>query len=297
MPRITVDGLSVHYQQAGHGPDMVLVHGLGADLSSWFWGAMPLLAKTFRVTAYDLRGHGLTQRTPGGYTTAQLAADLDALLRQLGIEYAHLIGHSYGAAVVLHQAALRPHAATSVTVADGYLPCFEPRRAPRRSRRQRRAADRLRVRGVAVPEHLPRIALGFLEDLAAITRPAERTINPIGVAVPDLATMVARWRRLLAMTSIVPDMWDRGLSATTLATVAAPVLGVYGQRSTCKASLQGLRAALPQMGVILAPGVGHLHAVLSPQTLVAGAEQFANGGAVSCCDESVTSTGCYGSHE
>ena len=51
--------LVFHVQQAGTGPDVVLIHGLTGDLSIWFLSrAMPSLGETHRVTAYDLRGHG-----------------------------------------------------------------------------------------------------------------------------------------------------------------------------------------------------------------------------------------------
>ena len=84
MPQVVARGVRTHYHQLGSGPDLVLVHGLGANLAFWYLGAAPLLAADHRVTAYDLRGHGLTARTPAGYTTAELAADLVALLDQLG---------------------------------------------------------------------------------------------------------------------------------------------------------------------------------------------------------------------
>ena len=65
MPRVTANGLNFHYQQAGSGPDVVLIHGVTGDLSIWFLcRAMAVLAETHRVTAYDLRGHGYSD-APG----------------------------------------------------------------------------------------------------------------------------------------------------------------------------------------------------------------------------------------
>ena len=59
MPKIHANGLNFHYQQAGEGPDVVLIHGVTGDLSIWFLcQAMGVLGRSFRVTAYDLRGHG-----------------------------------------------------------------------------------------------------------------------------------------------------------------------------------------------------------------------------------------------
>lgn len=44
MPQVVARGVRTHYQQLGSGPDLVLVHGLGANLAFWYVGAAPLLA-------------------------------------------------------------------------------------------------------------------------------------------------------------------------------------------------------------------------------------------------------------
>ncbi len=52
MPFCQVNGLKFHYQQAGHGPDIVLVHGVTGDLSIWFLcKAIQTLSQRYRVTA------------------------------------------------------------------------------------------------------------------------------------------------------------------------------------------------------------------------------------------------------
>src|SRR5215218_5209857 len=106
MPIRTINGLQFHYQQAGTGPDVVLIHGVTGDLSIWFLcRAMQALGASHRVTAYDLRGHGYSDVTPTGYTSADHAADLLGLLDALGVDRAKLVGHSFGAVVALHAAA------------------------------------------------------------------------------------------------------------------------------------------------------------------------------------------------
>ena len=74
MPRIDVDGGKLHYQQTGEGPDVVLIHAFTSNLAVWMMiGIMDELAKDFRVTSYDLRGHGLSEVTPNGYNSAAMA--------------------------------------------------------------------------------------------------------------------------------------------------------------------------------------------------------------------------------
>ena len=106
MPFCHANGLRFHYQQAGEGPDVVLVHGVTGDLSIWFLcKAIQTLSARYRVTAYDLRGHGYSDVPPDRYTSADHAADLFALMDALGIARATVIGHSFGGAIAMHAAA------------------------------------------------------------------------------------------------------------------------------------------------------------------------------------------------
>src|SRR3954449_13263427 len=100
MPMLQARGLRFHVQQAGAGPDVVLIHGVTGDLSIWFLcKAMTDLALDHRVTAYDLRGHGYSDVPPDGYTSADHAADLFALMDAIGSRTARLVGHSFGGVI------------------------------------------------------------------------------------------------------------------------------------------------------------------------------------------------------
>ena len=81
MPKLKANGLNFHYQQAGSGPDVILIHGVTGDLSIWFLcEAMGVLARSFRVTAFDLRGHGYSDVPRDGYTSADQAGDVLAIM-------------------------------------------------------------------------------------------------------------------------------------------------------------------------------------------------------------------------
>lgn len=93
-----------HVQDMGQGDVIVLLHGAGASTHS-FRALMPLLARTHRVIAVDLPGHGFTvsgSRNRAGLET--VAEDLRALLRQMEVRPRLLIGHSAGAAVAARMA-------------------------------------------------------------------------------------------------------------------------------------------------------------------------------------------------
>jgi pimeloyl-ACP methyl ester carboxylesterase len=125
MPKLKVNGLTLHVQQAGEGPDLLLIHGLTGDLSIWFLcKAMTELSKTHRVTAFDLRGHGYSDVPSTGYTSADQAADVLSLMDVIGAEKAKLVGHSFGAVIGLHTAVLAPSRVEAIVLSDPYFPAL-----------------------------------------------------------------------------------------------------------------------------------------------------------------------------
>ncbi len=93
-------GFRWHVQEAGSGPDLLLIHGTGAATHSWR-DLLPLLAREFRVVAPDLPGHGFTAAPARNrLALSGMAADLSALLSVLELQPAVAIGHSAGAAIL-----------------------------------------------------------------------------------------------------------------------------------------------------------------------------------------------------
>src|SRR6476659_4338016 len=108
MPHVSANGLSFHYLQAGAGPNLVMIHGLTGNQAVWHLRMVPLLRNQFRITCYDLRGHGRSDMPPTGYTTGYMAEDLRGIMDALGLQRAHVMGHSLGADIALHFALLYP---------------------------------------------------------------------------------------------------------------------------------------------------------------------------------------------
>jgi 3-oxoadipate enol-lactonase len=82
---------------AGKGPPVVLLHGLSATRRNVVQGSRALLRRGYRLIAYDARGHGASSAAPR-YAYSDLIEDLEAVLADLGIERAALVGSSMGAA-------------------------------------------------------------------------------------------------------------------------------------------------------------------------------------------------------
>jgi pimeloyl-ACP methyl ester carboxylesterase len=98
-------GLRLHVREWGRadGPPILFIHGWSQNHLCWERQYESTLRDEFRLVAYDLRGHGMSEAPagPGPYTDSGLwADDLAAIIDQLGLERAVLAGWSYGAFVI-----------------------------------------------------------------------------------------------------------------------------------------------------------------------------------------------------
>ena len=84
MPWMEANGISIHFELAGHGPSVVLVHEMGGTLDSWD-GIFPGLSQHFRMLRYDQRGSGLSEKVRQPITTELLVEDLEAVLNGSGL--------------------------------------------------------------------------------------------------------------------------------------------------------------------------------------------------------------------
>jgi len=117
MPYLTVDGTRLYYDEAGAGPPLLFVHGLGSSGRDWF-GQVPHFADRYRVVRLDLRGHGRSERAPGPYSIPQFARDVAVALRRLDAAPAHVVGLSMGGMVGLELAASAPQLVRSLVAAN-----------------------------------------------------------------------------------------------------------------------------------------------------------------------------------
>lgn len=100
-------------------PPIVLIHGLASATRIWDFVA-PLLAEGgYEVVALDQRGHGESDKPESGYDFATIVADDAAAFTELGLVNPVLVGHSWGAMVVLQYAATFPTRVRSLVLVDG----------------------------------------------------------------------------------------------------------------------------------------------------------------------------------
>ena len=117
----TVDGLTLHYLIAGHGPAVVLLHGY-AETSRMWRPLMRTLAPHFTVIAPDLPGIGDSAIPSDGLDMAHAARRMHALVNSLSVTKAAVVGHDIGLMVAYAYAAQFPADVDKLVLMDAFLP-------------------------------------------------------------------------------------------------------------------------------------------------------------------------------
>jgi pimeloyl-ACP methyl ester carboxylesterase/heme-degrading monooxygenase HmoA len=119
---LNLDGTTIHYLRAGHGPLMLLVHGYPECSHTWL-NVMPELAKHFTVVAPDTRGTG-ESAIARNFSVQDVAEDLFALVKSLGFREVVLVGQDFGVQIVSAYAALQRHDVQAFVVMESPLSGF-----------------------------------------------------------------------------------------------------------------------------------------------------------------------------
>jgi len=122
MPTIPVNGINLHYVEAGEGTPLVFVHEFAGEARSWDL-QLRFFARRYRAIAYSARGYPPSDvpKDPGAYSQAHAAEDIRGVLDAFGIARAHICGLSMGGYATLHFGLRHPQRALSLVVAGaGY---------------------------------------------------------------------------------------------------------------------------------------------------------------------------------
>jgi pimeloyl-ACP methyl ester carboxylesterase len=280
MPLAVFDGTRIHYQSVGEGPDLVMVHGIAANMAFWFPRIALALARQHRVTVYDLRGHGMSAMTPAGYTPADMAGDLGRLMDHAGIGRADLVGHSFGGTVCLEYAARHPERVRSLTLADVTVNALQSIDSGQDWAYWKTWREQLESLGIKVPSEMPKVTFGLLEELAEPRLEEARRKKHSGeFFVPfgrwNGARRTARqWLRLLRTTEAWKEMQSGGLTLEEIRRLDHPTLLVFGERSRWLRTCHLLAQTLPHSETVIVPGAGHFFPLLKPLVFLTHLKAF-----------------------
>jgi pimeloyl-ACP methyl ester carboxylesterase len=272
MPIAKVRDAELHYQILGSGDDVVLIHGLGANLAFWYWAAKRVSAGHRRILMYDLRGHGRSSMPGSGYNLMDMCEDLRCLLDHLGIERAHIVGHSYGARVALSFTGLHPERTNTLTVADTQVHALQPTLRLRDWSHWEKWKRDLVAGGMRRLPHDDamidfRLLASFNEyshDLVNRGRRAGR--RRLSMKSRDMGAKGGRrWSRLLETTTAGTELSDETpLTKDFFSAIQVPTLLLYGRYSHCLLTSEALLLLIPDSRRVLIPGAGHFHPAVKP---------------------------------
>ena len=286
MPTAPLPGVLLHYVTLQPPPesrrtsDIVLVHGLGANLALWYWYIAPALAQRHRVLMFDLRGHGLSSMPQSGYSAQMMAEDLRAHLDFLGVTAAHLLGHSFGGRILVHFASRYPERVKSLTLADVLLKSIQPQAYPADWTQWPNARTALARAGISVATNAKEPLLAVLEALARL-RLSLRDAAPATGAIPTPfmgktgRRNAMNWLRLLERTTARDDiMKSTDPSFEQLSRINKPVLLVYGEYSHALPTARELGRIWPRARTEVVSRSGHFFPIGHPERLLAPVDRF-----------------------
>src|SRR5918996_3820764 len=177
MPKVSVNGIEMHYVEAGSGDPLLLIMGFGGDHLAWAF-QVPAFSERHRVISFDNRGAGQSDVPDVPYTTRMLADDAVGLLDVLGVERAHVLGVSMGGMIAQEVALNHPGRVRSLQLHCTYA---------RPDRYMLALMDAWRsVRAKATPEEWMRtVALWLFAPVSFAERPDFiEAVIPTGLANP-----------------------------------------------------------------------------------------------------------------
>jgi len=121
--QVEVFGQTIHYVEAGSGPNVILLHGLGGDTSNWAL-TVPALASKYHVWVLDQIGFGRSDKPFINYRVATLVEFLNGFCKKAGVERASLVGNSLGGWTAAAFALAYPDKVEKLVLVDaaGYSP-------------------------------------------------------------------------------------------------------------------------------------------------------------------------------
>ncbi len=254
--------MKLHYRQAGEGERVIILHGLFGMSDNW-QSFSKSLSQHFEVIAPDLRNHGRSPHT-SEFSYSVLAADIEALIHDLGDAPVHLIGHSLGGKVAMQVALSRPALVGRLIVIDIAPKQYEPKHD-------------------AIFDALLSVDLSAMDTRGEIEDTLMSALDDRTVVL-FLMKSVKRdrkhgfsWRiNLPVLTDAYPSINEAIQSDGTF---DKPVLFVRGERSTYirDEDLPGIRSLFPKARLVTIDGAGHWVHANAPEELLGVVQEFLGG--------------------
>ena len=250
--RISVNGIELHYVEAGSGPLIVLLHGFPEFWYSWRKQIPALVDAGFRVIAPDLRGYNESSKPPhvDDYRLTAVAADIAALIDQSG-EQCILVGHDWGGIVSWLLAMMRPELLRKLVILNMPHPVPLLRELRRSTRQKLKMTYQLFFRPPIIPERLMRWILPMV--LRGAGRFTREELSEYKKAWRDIATRraMANYYRALGR--------NRGELRQHIRPIDLPTLLIWGAREPVfmRETTEDFDDYVPNLRIVRIAAAGH----------------------------------------
>jgi pimeloyl-ACP methyl ester carboxylesterase len=256
-----INGVRLHYVEAGSGPLVILLHGFPEFWYSWRHQIPALAAAGFHVVAPDLRGYNLSDKPPGvwAYRIDALLGDVIGLIQHAGAERAAIIGHDWGGVIAWHLAMYHPRVVEKLII----LNAPHPAAYWREMRSWKQFLKSWYVFFFQVPG-LPELLLG-VGDLDWVGRMLRhQPVHPQAFGPEDIRRYKQALARPGALTAAL-NYYRAALrhrpqhTAKDYDPINVPVLLLWGERDLYlnPRLTEGLSAWVPNLRVVRFPDVSH----------------------------------------
>jgi pimeloyl-ACP methyl ester carboxylesterase len=249
MPAVRVDGIEVAYDRVGQGPPLVLAHGATAD-ARLFRPQGEDLADEFTVVAWDEPGAGRSSDVPPAFTLADYARCLAAVVEDVDLGPAHVLGVSWGGTVVLELYRHHAELVRTLLLVDTYAG-WKGSLPPAEVRSRAEGAERmLAVPAEAFAPTMPGLFAG---------RPPAEAVRLLSVMSADTRPQSMRTELTVMVEADQRDLLPR---------IAVPTLLLWGEldtRSPVEPVAHQFLAAIPRATLVVLPGIGHLSNLEAPE--------------------------------
>ena len=288
MPTICVNGVRLNYiqvedRQGESVESLVMVHGLATSLAFWYAPYAAEFARQFRVTLFDLRGHGRSEMPSSGYAPQDLARDLASLLDALGIASTHLVAHSFGGVAAMNFACEQPQRVRSLVLADSHISAVRRTGTRQEWPFGQRIQPILDRHGVDLDTSVPFFGYRLLTRVAQWQSRGQEVppellelVRPlVGKTGPRTAL---QWLRLMNTGRAEEElMGDDGLRLERLSAFRFPILAMYGDNSQARLTGEKLLDVWPHAEFRRVRDAGHFFPSSRPDEMISVCRRFWGG--------------------
>lgn len=266
------DGIELNVREMGAGAPIVLVHGLPSNIGDWDGVPDALAALGHRVVVYDRAGYGWSSRprvADGSYSLASNARDLGALLDELGIERATLVGWSYGGGIVQDFALAHPERVDRLVLLGSV--------GPLNAAAQPQLMERIANSPIGPPlfnyvTSVPSLGRGVMEGALAEVFSGTENV-PAGYLERSAAQMALPG----TIDAWIAEQGNAGYGALRPESIQIPTLVLHGgdDRAVPVAIANDLAQRLPNDELVVVEGGSHMLPITHPDLVATQVHAFA----------------------